>query len=205
MFLVKSKAKTSTIAGVAAISVCLALSACSRGTDGSDSRLGGLLNRNKEATTTLEQPQEESSRWSKFRDRFRNLGRRGNDAVAPAPVGSLPTLNPTGVTPTQLPSSNLPASTSANKVSVTEANMNWTPAATRDYNGQYKQDANNKSFALSPDGAYGVAFGYANSDEATSAALRQCRADLKPGQLDCVVFDVNGSIVLLLPADIPRI
>ena len=204
MFFVKSNTKSTTIAGVAAISIVLALSACSRSTDGSG---GGIFNRNKQETTQLEQPQESSSRWSKFRDRFRNLGRRGDDATAPAPVGSLPTLNPTVVdTPSvQQPSANLPVNTGVNSVSVTEANMNWTPAATRDYNGQYKRDANNKTFALSPDGAYGVSFGYASSDEASAAALRQCRADLKPGQLDCVVFDVNGQIVLLLPADIPRI
>ena len=197
MALQQSKSLSSTTAIVVTLVAVLALASCnrSRGADG--------LDRSQQPTTSsLETPSQPQSRWGRFRERIRNLGNRNRTQEIPAPVNTLPTLNSTATASTPI-APTVPAPTRLGE-RVTEANMNWTPEASRDYNGQYQRDANNKSFAVSPDGPYGVAFGYTNADEASAAALAECRRDVQPGQLDCITFDVNGQITLLFPAQVTR-
>lgn len=136
------------------------------------------------------------SRFSKFSERIRSIGNR-NAAPAqqvPPPVGALPSQAPNFST----------ANAGGATVTVSEADINWTPEGARDYHGQYKSDPQNKAFAISPSGPYGVAFGYPTAEQAEAAALAECRLDVTPGQLDCVVFDRNGTIVLQLPTRISR-
>lgn len=64
-----------------------------------------------------------------------------------------------------------------------------------DYNGNYRNDPNNKAFAASPAGAFGVAFGAASMQDAKQAALEKCMQDVVPGDLECIVYDVNGTKV----------
>jgi hypothetical protein len=83
--------------------------------------------------------------------------------------------------------------------------FNLSPQAAEDYLGQYSRDAQNKAFAAAPGGAFGVAFGYQSIDAAKNSALAKCAQDLKPGDLECVIYDESGSIVLLLPARMNRV
>ena len=71
--------------------------------------------------------------------------------------------------------------------------------------GQYARDAQNKAFAAAPGGAFGVAFGYQDIQSAKNSALAKCAQDLKPGDLECVIYDENGQIVLLIPARLNRV
>jgi hypothetical protein len=138
------------------------------------------------------------TRFSKFNERIRSIGKR--DAVpaqqVPPPVGALPSQTPA------FPTANV--GSGGAMVTVSEADINWTPEGARDYHGQYKSDPQNKAFAISPSGPYGVAFGYPTAEQAEAAALAECRLDVSPGQLDCLVFDRNGTIVLQLPARVSR-
>ncbi len=138
-----------------------------------------------------------NSRFSKFSERLRSIGKR--DA---APAQQVPP--PVGALPSQTTNFNSVPGAGGAVVTVSEADINWTPEGARDYHGQYKSDPQNKAFAISPSGPYGVAFGYPTAEQAEAAALAECRLDVNPGQLDCVVFDRNGTIVLQLPARVAR-
>lgn len=83
--------------------------------------------------------------------------------------------------------------------------FNLSPQAAEDYLGQYARDAQNKAFAAAPGGAFGVAFGYQDIQSAKNSALAKCAQDLKPGDLECVIYDENGQIVLLIPARLNRV
>ncbi|MGB0843284.1 MAG: hypothetical protein ACPGVN_00905 [Alphaproteobacteria bacterium] len=73
--------------------------------------------------------------------------------------------------------------------------INLSPDASADYNGAYRNDPNNKAFAVSPGGAYGVAFGAIDLRQAKQAALEKCTQDVVPGDLECIVYDANGTVV----------
>lgn len=75
--------------------------------------------------------------------------------------------------------------------------------AQQDYSGQYQNDAPNKAFAVAPSGEYGVAFGQPSQQQAEQEALRECRNFLQPGSLDCTIYDINGSIVVITPLSLP--
>ncbi len=80
--------------------------------------------------------------------------------------------------------------------------IDLSPAAQRDHLGQYQNDLNHKAFAVSPDGQHGVAFNYESVSEATDAALNACRGALSAGDLDCTIYDLNGTIVLQTPVNL---
>ena len=73
--------------------------------------------------------------------------------------------------------------------------LNLSADARADYQGAYKNDPNNKAFAVSPGGAYGVAFGALDLKQAKQAALEKCTQDVVPGDLECIVYDANGTVV----------
>lgn len=83
--------------------------------------------------------------------------------------------------------------------------------AAKDYLGLYQKDKNNKAFAVSPlvdgknEGAFAAASGRKTIDEARSNALAECRSFLKKGDLDCIIYDINGSIVLTVPVRLPEV
>ena len=68
-------------------------------------------------------------------------------------------------------------------------------AAKYDYDGKYASDALNKAFAASPDGAFAAAHSFPTEDLAAAAALINCNDRVLVGQLECVVYDLNGSII----------
>lgn len=51
------------------------------------------------------------------------------------------------------------------------------------------------AFAVSPDGAWGRAWGQSSRDEALAVAMHFCRRALKPGKRDCIAYAVNGEVV----------
>lgn len=76
--------------------------------------------------------------------------------------------------------------------------------ASRDYFGQYQSDAQQKAFAVSPDGPYGVAYGFLHSSEAQKSALQRCNEAVRKGQMLCVVYDLNGIRQLNFPITVNR-
>ena len=80
--------------------------------------------------------------------------------------------------------------------------IDLSPSAQRDHLGQYQNDLNHKAFAVSPSGQHGVAFNYESVSEATDAALNACREALSVGDLDCTIYDLNGTIVLQKPVSL---
>ena len=76
--------------------------------------------------------------------------------------------------------------------------------ANADLNANYRNDPNNKAFAASPSGAFGVAFGATTMREAKQAALEKCMQDVVPGDLECIVYDVNGTRVFR-PTELRRV
>ena len=85
------------------------------------------------------------------------------------------------------------------------SDFNLSPQGAEDYLGQYSRDPQSKAFAAAPGGAFGVSFGYQDIQSAKNSALAKCAQDLKPGDLECVIYDENGQIVLLLPARLQRV
>ena len=78
-------------------------------------------------------------------------------------------------------------------------NLNLSAAALNDYQETYVNDGNNKAFAVSPDGAYAAAHSFPSTDLAVASALLNCNARVQPGQLECLVFDINGTVVARTP------
>ena len=73
-------------------------------------------------------------------------------------------------------------------------NLTLSAEAARDYSANYSRDPSNKAFAVSPSGAFGVAFGASTVSDAERGALEKCMQDVRPGDLECAVYDVNGTI-----------
>lgn len=88
---------------------------------------------------------------------------------------------------------------------VRDLDPNVTPQMAQDYLGQYQLDARHKVFAISPSGAFGVAEGFSSVDDAKIKAVAECEKDLQPGDLGCVVFDVDGVVVFRPPQRVPII
>ena len=88
---------------------------------------------------------------------------------------------------------------------VRDLDPNVTPAMAQDYLGQYQLDKRHKVFAISPSGAFGVAEGFSNVEDAKIRAIAECEKDLQPGDLGCVVYDVDGSVVFRPPQRVPII
>ena len=82
---------------------------------------------------------------------------------------------------------------------VRDLDPNVTPQMAQDYLGQYQLDARHKVFAISPSGAFGVAEGFSSVDDAKIKAVAECEKDLQPGDLGCVVYDVDGVVVFRPP------
>ncbi|MGB0482230.1 MAG: hypothetical protein ACPGPA_08340 [Alphaproteobacteria bacterium] len=88
---------------------------------------------------------------------------------------------------------------------VRDLDPNVTPQMAQDYLGQYQLDARHKVFAISPSGAFGVAEGFSSVDDAKIKAVAECEKDLQPGDLGCVVYDVDGVVVFRPPQRVPII
>lgn len=61
------------------------------------------------------------------------------------------------------------------------------------------------ALAISPDGAWGTAWGMSTKAKSTARALANCREHVRKGQRDCVVYAVNGERSLPDTIDIKRI
>lgn len=88
---------------------------------------------------------------------------------------------------------------------VQDLDPNVTPQMAQDYLGQYQLDKRHKVFAISPSGAFGVAEGFSSVDDAKIRAVAECEKDLQPGDLGCVVYDVDGVVVFRPPQRVPII
>ncbi len=77
-------------------------------------------------------------------------------------------------------------------------------SAQHDYIGTYRQDQGHKAFAMSPDGAFAAAHTFPTADLAVAAALINCNARVQFGQLECLVYDINGVIVVQGPTRLRR-
>jgi len=88
---------------------------------------------------------------------------------------------------------------------VRDLDPNVTPQMAQDYLGQYQLDSRHKVFAISPSGAFGVAEGFSSVDDAKIQAVSECEKDLQPGDLGCVVYDVDGVVVFRPPQRVPII
>lgn len=88
---------------------------------------------------------------------------------------------------------------------VRDLDPNITPQMAQDYLGQYQLDSRHKVFAISPSGAFGVAEGFSSVDDAKIRAVAECEKDLQPGDLGCVVYDVDGVVVFRPPQRVPII
>ena len=88
---------------------------------------------------------------------------------------------------------------------VQDLDPNVTPQMAQDYLGQYQLDSRHKVFAISPSGAFGVAEGFSSVDDAKIRAVAECEKDLQPGDLGCVVYDVDGVVVFRPPQRVPII
>lgn len=82
--------------------------------------------------------------------------------------------------------------------------ISLSAAALHDYQGTYQRDKPNKAFAISPDGAYAVAHSYPSERLATATALIECNERVQAGQLECLVYDVNGIVVASSPLWLKR-
>ena len=82
--------------------------------------------------------------------------------------------------------------------------INFSAAALNDYQGTYAQDKLNKAFAISPDGAYAVGHSFPSTRLAAATALLNCNARVQPGQLECIVYDINGQVSASLPLRLAR-
>lgn len=78
-------------------------------------------------------------------------------------------------------------------------------AALNDYQRAYANDGMNKAFAISPDGAFAAAHSFPTSDLAVASALLNCNARVQPGQLECLVYDVNGTVIGRAPIRLRRL
>ena len=88
---------------------------------------------------------------------------------------------------------------------VRDLDPNVTPQMAQAYLGQYQLDSRHKVFAISPSGAFGVAEGFSSVDDAKIRAVAECEKDLQPGDLGCVVYDVDGVVVFRPPQRVPII
>ena len=88
---------------------------------------------------------------------------------------------------------------------VRDVDPNVTPQMAQDYLGQYQLDSRHEVFAISPSGAFGVAEGFSSVDDAKIRAVAECEKDLQPGDLGCVVYDVDGVVVFRPPQRVPII
>lgn len=88
---------------------------------------------------------------------------------------------------------------------VRDLDPNVTPQMAQDYLGQYQLDSRHKVFAISPSGAFGVAEVFSSVDDAKIRAVAECEKDLQPGDLGCVVYDVDGVVVFRPPQRVPII
>ena len=77
-------------------------------------------------------------------------------------------------------------------------------AALNDYQGTYAADKMHKAFALSPDGAYAAAHTFPTPDLAAATALLNCNARVQVGQLECLVYDIDGLVVATTPLRMAR-
>lgn len=77
-------------------------------------------------------------------------------------------------------------------------------AALNDYQGTYAADKTHKAFAISPDGAYAAAHSFPTSNLAAATALFNCNARVQPGQLECLVYDIDGTVVASTPLRMAR-
>ncbi len=77
-------------------------------------------------------------------------------------------------------------------------------SAQHDYLGTYAQDQGHKAFAMSPDGAFAAAHTFPTADLAVAAALINCNQRVQFGQLECLIYDINGVIVAPTPTRLRR-
>ncbi|SMX43217.1 hypothetical protein [Actibacterium lipolyticum] len=61
------------------------------------------------------------------------------------------------------------------------------------------------ALAISPDGAWGTAWGWNTMAKSTAQALSNCREHVKMGKRDCVVYASNGKRILPDTIDIKRV
>lgn len=79
-----------------------------------------------------------------------------------------------------------------------QAQESWTVTLTRKQAGELQElkgKPSNTGFALSPDGAWGTRWGASSAKAAGDEALANCRAFLKKGRRDCILYTVNGQVV----------
>lgn len=77
--------------------------------------------------------------------------------------------------------------------------ISLSPAALNDYQGVYTTDKIHKAFAISPDGAYAAGHSFPTPELAAATALFNCNARVQPGQLECLVYDIDGTVVASTP------
>ncbi|MEL6452860.1 MAG: hypothetical protein AAFQ19_16525 [Pseudomonadota bacterium] len=61
------------------------------------------------------------------------------------------------------------------------------------------------AFAISPDGAWGRSWGYANKSLAGDWALAYCRAELRPRRRDCILYELDGARVAPATVAVPTV
>ena len=79
-----------------------------------------------------------------------------------------------------------------------KAQSSWTVSLTNKQANEFKSltaRPGNTAFAISPDGPYGFRYGASSKDVAGNDAIANCRAFLKPGRRDCILYAVNGRVV----------
>jgi len=83
---------------------------------------------------------------------------------------------------------------------VAKANtQDWVVKLTRQQAKQLnKLQSQNRhtALAISPEGAWGTSYGKISAEVARDHALRFCQAGLKPGRRDCLVYAVDGQVVV---------
>ena len=83
--------------------------------------------------------------------------------------------------------------------SVAVRSLTLSPAALNDYQGTYATDKAHKAFAVSPNGAFGVAHSFPTETLARATALLECNKMVRTGQGECYLYDVNGTVVAQPP------
>jgi hypothetical protein len=74
----------------------------------------------------------------------------------------------------------------------------WTVTLTKKQNAALAEMNTNHSaraFAISPDGAWGRSWDNTTKKDISDRALSYCRAELRKGKRDCIVYSVNGKVV----------
>lgn len=70
---------------------------------------------------------------------------------------------------------------------------------------ELESESGNKSFAISPDGPWGRAWGNKSASQSEKEALAFCREHVRKGQRDCVIHSTNGKNKLAASIDVTRV